>query len=90
MSAGRDLFRTLEEINPATGLPWICVTHETHTCSGPVIGAVGAVPVCEAGATAETRARRRADLRWRRYARAHAGELAAEAAAERRFESGIS
>lgn len=33
--------------------PWRCVTHEAHDCDGKVIGAVGAVPVCNTGAAAE-------------------------------------
>lgn len=37
--------------------PWRCVTHARHGCEGPVVGAVGAVPVCANGAVAEESAR---------------------------------
>jgi hypothetical protein len=43
--------------------PWDCITHETHDCGGPVVGAVGAIPVCAAGAVAELAMRAREDAR---------------------------
>jgi hypothetical protein len=47
--------------------PWRCATRAEHDCTGSVIGAVGAYPVCANGAEAEIEARlaeeaRRAEL----------------------------
>lgn len=55
--ADPDALRPLSDINPATGSPWRCITHEAHQCAGPVVGAVGAIPVCKAGRPAEVAAR---------------------------------
>jgi len=33
--------------------PWLCATDETHTCTGTVVGFVGACPVCQTGVDAE-------------------------------------
>jgi hypothetical protein len=51
--------RELPPINPATGKPWKCLAPE-HNCSGPVIGAIGAIPCCRHGIAAE-RDKREAD-----------------------------
>jgi hypothetical protein len=69
--------------------PWKCITSATHDCDGPVIGKVGAYPVCANGATAEI-ARRNADDA--RLARLYADPefqrlLAQEARIERRLET---
>lgn len=37
--------------------PWACITHESHDCTGTVIGALGAIPVCASGAVAQQAAR---------------------------------
>lgn len=39
--------------NYAPPQPWRCVTHAAHECTGDVVGALGAVPVCEPGRVAE-------------------------------------
>jgi len=38
-------------------IAWRCCTHAEHVCCGPVVGALGAVPVCANGAWAEEAAR---------------------------------
>jgi hypothetical protein len=55
--------RSLPPINEATGRPWICTTFAEHECHGPVVGAVGAYPVCANGVPAEQAARAREQAR---------------------------
>lgn len=47
--------RSLPELNTNYDppQPWRCIPPAEHVCSGPVVGAVGAYPVCQAGAVAE-------------------------------------
>jgi hypothetical protein len=71
--------------NYAPPRPWRCVTHEAHGCAGDVVGAVGAIPVCEAGAAAEIAAQR-AD-RARIEALLDTPEMRAEIAAEMAWEA---
>jgi hypothetical protein len=68
--------------------PWVCCAHVAHECAGPVVGALGATPVC-AAAVAPWLAEQAADHeRWERYAASPKGR--AEAAAERAWESRVS
>jgi hypothetical protein len=69
---------------------WRCATFAEHVCAGPVVGAMGAVPVCANGAWAEEAdrlaneariARLMADPSFREQLRREAAE---EAAFERR------
>lgn len=78
----RDLSPMNENYVPAR--PWKCLTRASHDCVGPVIGALGALPVCANGADAE-RAARQAD-RARINAWADSPEGRAAIAAERRIE----
>jgi hypothetical protein len=54
-----DALRHLPGLNDnySPAKPWVCVTHTEHTCSGTVIGAIGAIPVCADGARTEVAAR---------------------------------
>lgn len=58
--------RPLDPINEATGKPWKCVTPAEHVCTGHVVGAIGAYPVCANGVHAERAARHEADARLER------------------------
>lgn len=68
--------------------PWTCITSEAHTCSGDVVGAVGAYPVCPAGATAEIAAQ--VVERARLAAWLETPEAIAEARREREWEGRVS
>lgn len=69
--------------------PWTCQTPAGHDCAGPVVGAVGAYPVCQAGAGAEITRRHAEDARlaalWEDPE--FRAAIAAEAAVERWIES---
>jgi hypothetical protein len=69
--------------------PWTCATHEKHDCDGRAIGALGAVPVCAAGATAEAAARDADQARIAAWLATPEGRraVALESAAERRIEA---
>jgi hypothetical protein len=58
MTHRHDALRTLEPTHEVHGVqvPWHCATHEDHDCTGTVIGAVGAYPVCSTGYTAQVAA----------------------------------
>lgn len=75
----------LPEINPNTGAPWRCVTPANHECDGVIVGALGAYPVCAAGAVAEQAARDAHDARMVAWRRSPEGRrtLRAEAALNR-------
>lgn len=73
-------------INPGTGAPWRCATHEPHTCTEAASVVVGAYPCCDAGATAEIATQVADRARRDRWAAAHAAELEAEARAEMALE----
>ena len=68
------------------GEPWTCATLVAHECTGPVVGAIGAYPVCANGVEAE-RASRVADrARMEKWAAENADMLRAEAEAEQAYE----
>lgn len=69
--------------------PWVCVTRQSHHCTGPVVGAIGAIPVCANGAVPEEQAVE-ADRARRTALLAHPAfqsVLAQEAAMERAIEA---
>jgi hypothetical protein len=68
------------------GEPWTCQTSEPHLCEGPVVGAIGAYPVCANGVDAERAARVSDRARMERWAEENADLLAAEAEAEQAYE----
>lgn len=68
--------------------PWVCMTREAHGCDATVVGALGALPVCRAGAVAEQVAAR-ADAA-RIAALMDTPAMRAEAARERRWEQQVS
>lgn len=68
--------------------PWTCQTFAPHTCTGEVIGFVGAYPVCAAGAPAEIEARRVDAERIEAFE--NTPEARAAAAAEHAWESRVS
>jgi hypothetical protein len=69
--------------------PWRCLTHQAHECDGTVIGALGALPVCAAGAVVELAAQATDRARADAWADSPEGRrvLAAEARTERWIES---
>ena len=68
--------------------PWRCITQEPHDCDGQVIGSLGAIPVCAAGAVVEEAARIRDRARQDAWAASPEGRrmIAEEAAIERWIE----
>ena len=82
--------RNLPPLNPnyTPPRPWRCATHADHACDGPVIGAIGSIPVCANGAHAEraTRHEDAARLERRLADPAFRAMLDREAAAENAFE----
>jgi hypothetical protein len=86
--------RDIPAVNWVDGvpLPWTCQTDAPHECSGPVIGAVGAYPVCQAGAAAEIAVRDARDAETRAWMESPEGRrvIARESAAERRWERRVS
>lgn len=87
MSAVRPLPALNSNYDPPQ--PWICVSHTPHDCAGPVIGALGATPVCAAGAVAEEAAREADRARVAAWAASPEGRraIAQEAAIERWIET---
>lgn len=69
---------------------WACVTREEHDCQGPVIGALGAVPVCANGEVAERDAwvRHQAHLNTLYNDPKFLAAIEAEGRMERRIEGG--
>ena len=68
--------------------PWRCATYAAHVCDGQVIGALGAYPVCAAGAAAEQVARDADQVRISAWMNSPEGrrEIAREQATEHRIE----
>lgn len=82
----RDAIRPLSQPTREDGQPWRCISLYAHECDGIVVGAVGPIPCCAAGAAAEQAWRVQDRERIARYMVEHADELAAEAAAEQAWE----
>ena len=81
-----DEIRPLSEPTRFDGTPWRCATLYAHECDGLVVGAVGSIPCCAAGATVEQAARVKDRERIARFAENNAEQLTAEAAAENAYE----
>lgn len=67
--------------------PWRCVTLYEHECTGHVVGAVGAIPVCEAGQVVEVAARVADRERMARWMADNADLVAREARWEQSMEA---
>jgi hypothetical protein len=87
MTDARDAIRDLPALNDnfTPALPWTCQAHGSHVCSGQVIGAIGATPVCRHGALVEQQARAEHRKMVAEFSRTPAARRAA--AHERRVEA---
>lgn len=70
------------------GSPWRCATLYAHDCAGPIVGKVGPIPCCAAGAAAELAVWERDAARVAAFTASPEGQriMREEAAAERRIE----